>query len=90
MVLVRLNALTAPSTKMWEYSEEHPMTSSPTTTLAGRNSIASRVMVFLEDKRKTLAFRQIDRQDRIIEQKRKISVKRRGSADRSLCKEPQL
>ena len=56
------------------------MTSSPSTTLAGRNSMASRVMVFLEDKRKTLAFRQIDRQDRIIEQKRKISVKRCGSA----------
>ena len=28
-------------------------------TLAGRNSMASRVMVFLEDKRKTLTFRQI-------------------------------
>ena len=29
-------------------------------TLAGRNSMASRVMVFLEDKGKTLAFGQID------------------------------
>ena len=47
------------------------MTSSPSTTLAGRNSIASRVMVFFRGQKKTLAFRQIDRQDRIIEQKRK-------------------
>ena len=52
ILLSSLPGTAATSTKMCEYSEEHPITSSPSTTFAGRNSIASRVMVFLEDNRK--------------------------------------
>ena len=60
VVLVRLNAVTAGSVKICAYRDVHAMTSRPSMIFAGRKNIASRVMVFLPDKKGTLTFGQID------------------------------